>query len=113
MREWPGGGEPPELGDLGEAELAPLAEALAEQGGPTFPAREAAGEALDAVEQYAALVRRDARTLSPMRARSERRSSYWAQIPELPADVHDLEGLRRIGESIFGVQQGGITSARA
>ena len=37
-----------------------------------------------------------------MRDVIEKQGSYWAAIPELADDVHDLAGLARIAQAIFG-----------
>ena len=83
------------------ADLASLAEALADACGPGFPAEEAARAALEAVRGYAALVRRDERAIRALRGCIEHQDRFWGQIPELPDDVHDLPGVAQVASAIF------------
>jgi anion-transporting ArsA/GET3 family ATPase len=85
VRVWPGGGEAPER-DFAAGDVDRLREALAAQEGPEFPA---------------ALVRRDERALRGLRERTLAVGRFWSRIPELPRDVHDLDGLDRIGRFLF------------
>ncbi len=101
VRAWPGGGPPPDL-SLGQASLGSLSEAFASSEGPDFPAPAAAQAALDAAAGYAAFVRRDARETAALRDVTEKQGSYWGAIPEFADDVHDLAGLARIAQAIFG-----------
>jgi hypothetical protein len=34
-----------------------------------------------------------------------RSGRYWVEIPELPDDVHDLEGLQRIAAAVFAPEE--------
>ncbi|MEN8182942.1 MAG: ArsA-related P-loop ATPase [Myxococcota bacterium] len=107
---WPSGGAPPdeipEGGDEGLARSA-LSEALARDGGEGFPSEEAARAALATVCGYAALVRRDARSMASLEERARQLGCFWRLVPELPRDVHDLEGLARVAERVFDGPQGG------
>jgi anion-transporting ArsA/GET3 family ATPase len=97
VRVWPGDGPAPELD---RADPAPLARALAERGGPSFPASTAARAAIDAAARYAALVRRDAIALDGLREHAERRGGFFRVVPELRGDVHDLSGLRQVAAAL-------------
>ena len=104
MRVWPDPAGPPARlpdGDP-EAAAAALAAALATSEGPDFPAREAARAAIAASNEYAALVRRDAGAVEPLRARARARGCFFRRVPELERDVHDLAGLDRIARHVFG-----------
>jgi anion-transporting ArsA/GET3 family ATPase len=107
VRTWPGAGGPPEsippAGHEAEARRA-LAEALAgdagaEDGG--FPAEAAADAAIEAARRHAAVVRRHAEACEALRRYAERGGLFWRQVPELPRDVHDLDGLGRIADHVF------------
>jgi len=100
VRTWPSG-DPPERVAASTRDLAQLADALAEGEGPDFPAETAARAAIESAEGYAALVRRDAAALRPLRERTLAIRRYWGRIPELAEDVHDLAGLDRIGRLVF------------
>jgi anion-transporting ArsA/GET3 family ATPase len=103
VHRWPGGGDPPE--DLARgarpADVARLARALAGAGGEGAPGEAAARAALATAADYAALVRREAEAILPLRRRTRRQGRYWNQIPELPDDVHDLEGLALLADAIL------------
>jgi anion-transporting ArsA/GET3 family ATPase len=99
VRLWPGGGPPPPL-DAAEADLPRLAAALA-AGGPPEPSAEAARAALALARGYAAWVERDARATAALREAMRGQGRFFGEIPELPSDVHDLEGLARIADAIF------------
>jgi anion-transporting ArsA/GET3 family ATPase len=100
VRAWPSG-DPPQRIEASASDLARLATALGDGEGPDFPAETAARAAVEGAEGYAALVRRDAAALQPLRARTEAKQRYWGSIPELPEDVHDLDGLDHIGRLVF------------
>jgi anion-transporting ArsA/GET3 family ATPase len=113
IRTWPG----PEL----PASLAPGAapapgdvEALAEQLAPVCPpevaAADAARAAVEAARGYAALVRRDERATRELRRETLRAGGFWGRIPELPEDVHDLPGLARVAQALFGGEAPGVRS---
>jgi anion-transporting ArsA/GET3 family ATPase len=98
---WPGAADPqtaaPSL-DASSSELALLAEALADTAAP----QRAAEAALAAASAYAAMVRRDGKAMRELREAASGAGSFWAVIPELPEDVHDMDGLARIAASVFG-----------
>jgi anion-transporting ArsA/GET3 family ATPase len=109
---WPGDAAAPERipegGDEAGA-LAALAEAFRRDAGEDFPSEEAARAALDTVSGYAGLARRDARAIASLEQCARRRGCFWRRVPELPRDVHDLEGLARVAERVFS--DGGDGSA--
>ncbi|MEN8160108.1 MAG: ArsA-related P-loop ATPase [Myxococcota bacterium] len=101
VRCWPDG-----VGDLpGPDERAKWVEPLArsfEQSTPAgFPARDAAVAALAVLDRYAAAVSRDAEATAPLLAEAAQHGHFVRRIPELPRDVHDLEGLVRIENGLF------------
>jgi anion-transporting ArsA/GET3 family ATPase len=105
VRTWPGGGEPPARippeGRDAEARDA-LAHALAEDAGdPGFPAERAADAAIEAARRHAAVVERQARACDDLHRSIARRGLFWRVVPELPRDVHDLEGLATIAGHVF------------
>jgi anion-transporting ArsA/GET3 family ATPase len=101
---WPGDtaapDQIPEGGDE-EAALAALTEAFSRDGGEGFPSEEAARAALDTVSGYAGLVRRDARAIASLEQHARQRGCFWRQVPELPRDVHDLDGLAKVADRVF------------
>jgi anion-transporting ArsA/GET3 family ATPase len=66
-----------------------------------FPARAAALAALAVLDGYAAAVSRDAEATAPLLDEASRRGCFVRRIPELPRDVHDLEGLVEIERRVF------------
>jgi anion-transporting ArsA/GET3 family ATPase len=110
VRRWPEPGGPPAFAGV-EADLPRLARALAGAGGPAA-ADAAAAAALDAARGYAALVERDARSTQGLRETIVSQGRFYCEIPELPEDVHDLPGLARIADAIFGEAQGGAAPAQ-
>jgi anion-transporting ArsA/GET3 family ATPase len=104
VRRWPGGGPLPAL-PLTSQDPSALRDALAAQEGAAYPAEAAARAALQCAEGYAALVRRDARALEELRRRAEAAGRSFLVIPELPDDVHDLDGLDRIGRCLVAEAQ--------
>jgi anion-transporting ArsA/GET3 family ATPase len=99
VRTWPGPGPAPTFDP--DADLRPLRDALAAAAEPGFPAESAAQAAVAAAAGYAALVRRDEAALEPLRARTEGVGRFFRRIPELPEDVHDLDGLQRVAHFVF------------
>ncbi len=101
VRLWPDGARPlPALGERsGWAEQ--LAAAFETQSGAAFPARRAALAALDMLDSYAAAVARDAQATAPLLAEASLRGCFVRQVPELPRDVHDLDGLAEIERRVF------------
>jgi anion-transporting ArsA/GET3 family ATPase len=110
-RLWPGGGDPPsalqESAGPGPADAAlehdieTLAHALAPNEESFEAAEVAARAASDAVASYAGLVRRDLESTAALRKRAEQSRLFVRLIPELPRDVHDLEGLSTVAQHLF------------
>ncbi len=110
MRLWPDGESVPDglsQGPVETADLDALAAALSaadaanpgdtELGDP----RAAARSAVELAKRYASLVQQDERSASALRDQTERDRKLFARIPELPRDIHDLDGLVRIGDVLF------------
>ncbi|UCE86973.1 MAG: AAA family ATPase [Deltaproteobacteria bacterium] len=109
VRVWPSGGAPPDpIEDAAQRERAEstLARALADAEGSEFPALEAARAAIAASDQYALLVREDARATQRLFDRARDAGGFGRTVPELPLDVHDLEGLARVADALFGESTG-------
>ncbi len=104
MHRWPGEGAPhvPEASQE-EAARSALADALAAQDA-AVPAQDCAGAALDLLRGYAAMVERDRGATAALRDRARRRGYFVREVPELPRDVHDLDGLARVAGHVFGGQ---------
>jgi anion-transporting ArsA/GET3 family ATPase len=102
-RVWPGGGDPPEIPGPREdgAARAALAELFGRAFEPAFPAEEAARATLDAVRTYAGLVTGDGSAAAPLRERARGRRIFFRCLPELPRDVHDLDGLALLAGALF------------
>jgi anion-transporting ArsA/GET3 family ATPase len=110
VRVWPQGSEPPEpIADPAARERAEsvLAGALSKAEGPDFPALEAARAAIAASEQYALLVREDARATRRLFERAKHAGGFGRRVPELPLDVHDLDGLAHVADALFREGVGG------
>jgi anion-transporting ArsA/GET3 family ATPase len=101
-RLWPSGELPTEGEQPADADLQTLAAALRASEGESFPSQTAARAAVDAATGYAEMVRSDARSTQPLRARTERQDRFWGCIPEFEEDVHDLAGLARVADQIVG-----------
>jgi len=103
IRRWPGGGDPPGWNDGSgiATDVEALRDAFAQQEAADFPARAAAQAAADAAKGYAELVRRDRENTAGLERRTRDRGRHWGTIPELPADVHDLDGLAGVADWIF------------
>jgi anion-transporting ArsA/GET3 family ATPase len=101
VRAWPEG-EPalPRPGER-EAWLLGLTDAFAARHGADFPAGLAATAALDILDGYAAAVTRDGEATAPLLAAALQRGCFVRRIPELPRDVHDLDGLAGIERRFF------------
>jgi anion-transporting ArsA/GET3 family ATPase len=98
----PGAGPTPErvpVPGLDADAVRVLAEALA---APGFPADQAARAALACADGYAAWVRADAESVARLAARVAQGGGFVKRVPELPADVHDLEGLASVAAWLFG-----------
>lgn len=89
---------------------ASLAEALAEEEETQGGAHRAAQAALSVLDSYASMVQQDRVATSPLRERARRNGYFWRPVPELPRDVHDLEGLARIASFVFetGGEEGAV-----
>ena len=110
IRTWPGGGPPPSRippeGREQEARDA-LAAALARDAAdPGFPAGVAADAAIAAARRHAEVVGRQARACDDLRSHAAGRGLFWRSVPELPRDVHDLDGLARIAGYVFEREEG-------
>ncbi len=104
VRRWPGGGEPPARvpePDREEGARTALARALAAASGSGFPAEAAAEAAIDATARYAAAVASDARAVAELSGSAAQRECFLRVVPELPADVHDLDGLAAVADHLF------------
>jgi len=84
-----------------QAAVASLAEALAEKQETQGDTRRAAQAALSVLDGYASMVQQDRAATSPLRERARRNGYFWRPVPELPRDVHDLDGLARIASFVF------------
>jgi hypothetical protein len=100
VHTWPGSDDPqqapPDL-SADEADLAALSEALTRANAPEG----AAQAALAAAKDYAAVVRRDGKAMRELREAATGAGSFWAVVPELPEDVHDLDGLSHVAAGVF------------
>jgi hypothetical protein len=105
VRSWPDGA--PALPTATEREewVEQLAGAFRATADAAFPARAAALAALDVLEGYAAAVSRDAEAIAPLLEEASRRGCFVRRIPELPRDVHDLEGLVEIERCLFSIPE--------
>ena len=91
-----------DVDELNAALLSALVSAFERSEGPDFPARVAARAAVKAAKGYAELVRRDEGVTAALKRRTESRACYWGTIPELADDIHDLTGVARVANLIFG-----------
>jgi anion-transporting ArsA/GET3 family ATPase len=113
-RRWPEGWQPltRALEQAGETEghdpehaaldrdRSALERAIAESGRPGDAAA-AARAAVAAMTEYAGLVGQDMDNTAALRTEASRLGLFMRLIPELPRDVHDLDGLNRIGAHLF------------
>jgi anion-transporting ArsA/GET3 family ATPase len=110
VRRWPSGTEealPPADEATDAADRDRLARALRDVR-PDLDAAAAdahARAASEAATQYDALVQLDRESTAPLRRRAGTLGLLVLPVPELPEDVHDVDGLRRIGREIFGSRQ--------
>ncbi len=84
-----------------------LAAAFSRSEGPAFPADAAARAALAAADGYAAWVRADATSTAEITRRVAQAGGFVRRVPELPGDVHDLEGLARVATLLFRAEPSG------
>jgi anion-transporting ArsA/GET3 family ATPase len=104
-RMWPGDEPAPDGGsDIANdprlaTDLSRLASALEVAGAkdPELSAR----AAVQAAHEYAGVVALDAQSMRPLREQTRVRGIFFRTIPELPRDVHDLDGLSTIGQLLF------------
>jgi anion-transporting ArsA/GET3 family ATPase len=101
VRVWPHGDPALPRPDEREAWRLGLTQAFAAAHGDDFPARLAAAAALDILDGYAAAVTRDGEATAPLLAAALQRGCFVRRIPELPRDVHDLDGLAGIERRLF------------
>jgi hypothetical protein len=105
---WPAAGATPDRvpeADRRDVACDALARALREDAAdPAFPAEAAARAALDCADGYAEWVRSDEQSTRELTARVARHGGFVRRVPELPADVHDLEGLASVSEWVFGAE---------
>jgi anion-transporting ArsA/GET3 family ATPase len=101
LRQWPA----TEVKLPGESQrgaaTASLAEALAEEMETEGSALLAAQAALAVLDGYASMVQQDRVATSALRERARENGYFWRPVPELPRDVHDLDGLARIAGFVF------------
>jgi anion-transporting ArsA/GET3 family ATPase len=110
-RLWPGRGEVPaalEADDAAssealESDLAVLGDAL-DAASDRADGRSAARAALNTARQYAGLVQLDRDSTMGLRAQARRLGLAVRDVPELPADVHDLDALSAIADRLFDGQ---------
>ena len=57
------------------------------------------------LDGYAAAVARDAQATAPLLDEASLRGCFVRRIPELPRDVHDLDGLAGIARRFFDEDQ--------
>jgi anion-transporting ArsA/GET3 family ATPase len=101
---WPAAGPTPDHVPAPGSEAAAidaLAAALAADAPPSFPARDAARAAFASADGYAAWVRSDLASTARLEARVLRSGGFVRRVPELPGDVHDLEGLAHVTRQLF------------
>jgi anion-transporting ArsA/GET3 family ATPase len=101
VRTWDGAAIDPAALEASDEDRDALARALAAAGDPGLDAEAAARAALAAATGYAGVVRRDAQATRGLREEMESSGRFWATIPELPEDVHDLAGLQRVAAAVF------------
>jgi anion-transporting ArsA/GET3 family ATPase len=105
VHRWPASAPTPErVPERAHAEAAEraLAAALAADAEAGFPAETSARAALACADGYAAWVRADAQGTAQLEARIAALGGFVRHVPELAADVHDLEGLAAIADHVFG-----------
>ena len=103
VRCWPGGRSAPSLRDPAAAQ-ASLSSTFQERGEPIGTADSRARATLEMLASYAQRVRRDAASLAVLQPRAEALGCFLREIPELDADVHDLQGLGEIGRHLFATE---------
>jgi len=107
VREWPGalGGLAPPPDEVGSPlARAKLAGALEELG--LADAAELAGAASSVAARYAALSRRDARSVAELLRGVPLDASAVRSVPLFAEDVHEVKSLDRLASYLFGVAHG-------
>ena len=107
---WPGDGPTPDRVPAAEEEeeaLRALTTAFSRLEGSAFPADAAARAALGAADSYAAWVRADADSTAELTSRVAQAGGFVRCVPELPGDVHDLDGLALIAAWLFRAEPHG------
>jgi anion-transporting ArsA/GET3 family ATPase len=84
-----------------EAAVSELATVLDAHGEARGASQSAAEAALCVLESYASLVQQDRASTAPILERARHGGYFWRPVPELPRDVHDLDGLARIASFVF------------
>jgi anion-transporting ArsA/GET3 family ATPase len=79
-----------------------LGTALVQGGLDATHASVAARAALACADGYAGWVRADAASTAELERRVARMGGFVRRVPELTGDVHDLEGLARVSDRVFG-----------
>ncbi len=115
VRLWQDGHEPTPHGDGTtavdvEAGAAAI-EAAIRATHPDADAAALAEAACGAATQYDDLVALDRRNSAALRQRGEALGLFVRAVPELPEDVHDVEGLRAVGRALFADADTDATAA--
>jgi anion-transporting ArsA/GET3 family ATPase len=117
MHVWPGsrdGAPPAELdreGDL-RADTELLEAALTRAGCDVTRSASAAQAAVALAKGYASLVSLDLLNTGTLEGRAGEKKHFFRRVPELPRDVHDLDGLIQIGSHLFSAEPGGSGASR-
>jgi anion-transporting ArsA/GET3 family ATPase len=101
LRTWPAADVKLPHESQREPAIVSLAEALEGEGKRQGSARRAAEAALSVLDGYASMVQQDRAATAPLEERARRKGYFWRPVPELPRDVHDLDGLARIASFVF------------
>jgi anion-transporting ArsA/GET3 family ATPase len=107
MHLWPGGGDVPDCLQASndaqalEPALSALAAGLAGDGAASDDDRLAAQKSFEAASEYAATVQLDLDNTAALRDAVARLGSVVHCVPELQGDVHDLQGLERVADTVF------------
>jgi hypothetical protein len=101
LRTWPAADVKLPHESQREPAIVSLAEALEGKGKRQGSARRAAEAALSVLDGYASMVQQDRAATAPLEERARRKGYFWRPVPELPRDVHDLDGLARIASFVF------------
>ena len=99
VRQWPEGSP---FAVASEPSRAELEQVFTERGESRDAAAASARATLEMLASYARRVARDTDSLAVLRPRAAALGCFLREIPELDTDVHDLEGLTRIGRHVLG-----------